>query len=79
MLSHGCIHLASAAAETYFATLSVGDVVQVPPAAVGARASAPAGRVDAGQRAMASAGSGRMPSRCARSTALTRSETPSFA
>ena len=33
----------------------------------------------AGQRAMASAGSGRMPSRCARSTALTRSETPSFA
>jgi lipoprotein-anchoring transpeptidase ErfK/SrfK len=31
VLSHGCIHLSSAAAETYFATLSVGDVVQVIP------------------------------------------------
>ena len=31
VLSHGCIHLASPAAETYFATLSVGDVVQVVP------------------------------------------------
>jgi lipoprotein-anchoring transpeptidase ErfK/SrfK len=31
VLSHGCIHLSSAAAETYFATLSVGDVVQVVP------------------------------------------------
>jgi lipoprotein-anchoring transpeptidase ErfK/SrfK len=31
VLSHGCIHLSPAAAETYFATLSVGDVVQVVP------------------------------------------------
>ena len=31
VLSHGCIHLSSAAAETYFATLSLGDVVQVVP------------------------------------------------
>ena len=31
VLSHGCIHLSSAAAEAYFATLSVGDVVQVVP------------------------------------------------
>ena len=31
VLSHGCIHLASPAAETYFATLSIGDVVQVVP------------------------------------------------
>jgi lipoprotein-anchoring transpeptidase ErfK/SrfK len=29
--SHGCIHLSSVAAETYFSTLSVGDVVQVVP------------------------------------------------
>jgi lipoprotein-anchoring transpeptidase ErfK/SrfK len=27
--SHGCIHLSSEAAETYFSELSVGDVVQV--------------------------------------------------
>ena len=27
--SHGCIHLSSAAARTYFSTLKVGDVVQV--------------------------------------------------
>ena len=27
--SHGCVHLSPAAAETYFSTLSVGDVVQV--------------------------------------------------
>ena len=46
--------------------------------AVGRRRRA-GGPADARQRAMASAGSGRMPSRCARSTALTRSETPSFA
>jgi lipoprotein-anchoring transpeptidase ErfK/SrfK len=31
VLSHGCIHLSSAAAEAYFATLTVGDVVQVVP------------------------------------------------
>jgi lipoprotein-anchoring transpeptidase ErfK/SrfK len=31
VLSHGCIHLSSVAAEAYFATLSVGDVVQVVP------------------------------------------------
>ena len=31
VLSHGCIHLSPAAAEAYFATLSVGDVVQVVP------------------------------------------------
>ena len=29
--SHGCVHLSPAAAETYFSTLSVGDVVQVVP------------------------------------------------
>ena len=29
VLSHGCIHLSPAAAQTYFATLAVGDVVQV--------------------------------------------------
>jgi hypothetical protein len=27
--SHGCIHLSMAAAQKYFASLSVGDVVQV--------------------------------------------------
>jgi lipoprotein-anchoring transpeptidase ErfK/SrfK len=30
-LSHGCIHLSKAAAQTYFSTLKVGDVVQVSP------------------------------------------------
>jgi len=29
--SHGCVHLSPAAAETYFSTLSVGDIVQVVP------------------------------------------------
>jgi lipoprotein-anchoring transpeptidase ErfK/SrfK len=29
--SHGCVHLSRAAAETYFSTLSVGDIVQVVP------------------------------------------------
>lgn len=29
--SHGCIHLSPAAAEAYYSTLSVGDVVQVVP------------------------------------------------
>jgi lipoprotein-anchoring transpeptidase ErfK/SrfK len=31
VLSHGCIHLSPTAAEIYFGTLSVGDVVQVVP------------------------------------------------
>lgn len=30
-LSHGCIHLSRAAAQTYFATLKRGDIVQVTP------------------------------------------------
>lgn len=30
-LSHGCIHLSNAAAQTYFEALDVGDVVQVVP------------------------------------------------
>ncbi|SHK93319.1 Lipoprotein-anchoring transpeptidase ErfK/SrfK [Pseudonocardia thermophila] len=30
-LSHGCIHLSRAAAQTYFATLQRGDIVQVVP------------------------------------------------
>ena len=29
--SHGYVHLSPAAAETYFSTLSVGDIVQVVP------------------------------------------------
>jgi len=31
VLSHGCVHLSPAAAQTFFSTLAVGDVVQVVP------------------------------------------------